>query len=198
MEKVESVEAYLEIHSKWKSQLEDLINLLRETNLKEGIKWSAPVYSLNGKNIVGLSGFKNHYGLWFFQGVFLKDEHQVLVNAQENKTKALRQWRFEAGDELPLELIKTYVKEAIRNQLDGKEIKPVRNLNFEVPQELQTALDADLQLKKAFNALTPGKQKEYALYIADAKQEATKLKRIQKIEGMILEGIGLNDKYKNC
>ena len=148
MEKVESVEAYLEIHSKWKSQLEDLINLLRETNLKEGIKWSAPVYSLNGKNIVGLSGFKNHYGLWFFQGVFLKDEHQVLVNAQENKTKALRQWRFEAGDELPLELIKTYVKEAIRNQLDGKEIKPVRNLNFEVPQELQTALDADLQLKK--------------------------------------------------
>jgi len=85
----------------------------------ETVKWSAPVYTVNGKNVLGLGAFKKHFGIWFFNGVFMKDEHKLLVNAQENKTKALRQMRFETIEEIDKNLVLLYVKEAIENQKLG-------------------------------------------------------------------------------
>lgn len=199
MKKLNSVEEYLEVHSKWTKGLEILRNVMLSTELEETLKWSAPVYTVNGKNVVGLGAFKNHFGVWFFNGVFLKDEKKLLVNAQENKTKALRQMRFNSVDEIDKNAVLSYVKEAIENQKSGKEIKPDRSKKKTIiPTELQIELDKDSDYKNSFDKLTPGKQRDYCEHIASAKRDATKQSRLEKIKPMILQGLGLYDKYKNC
>ena len=199
MKKVSSIEEYIEVNTHFAEELTILRNIIASTELEETIKWNAPVYTLSGKNVVGLSAFKNHFGIWFFNGVFLKDEKNLLINAQENKTKALRQMRFESKADINEAAVLSYVKEAIENQKLGKEIKPTRTTKpVVVPIELKTAFTKNKNLENAFNVLTPGKQREYCRYINDAKRETTKLSRIEKITPMILKGIGLHDKYKNC
>ncbi|TBV26503.1 hypothetical protein DMZ43_05395 [Meridianimaribacter sp. CL38] len=198
MKKVSSVEEYIEVNSHFSDALTLLRDLINSTQLNESLKWSAPVYSLNGKNVVGLGAFKQHFGIWFFNGVFLKDEQQLLVNAQE-KTKALRQMRFESIEDIDKAAVLAYVKEAIENQKLGKELKPERKgKTVVIPKELSTVLKANGELNTSFKALTPGKQREYCEYIESAKRETTKQTRLDKITPMILKGVGLHDKYKNC
>lgn len=197
MKKIHSVEEYIETHEHFSDALTILRNIIISTGLNETIKWSAPVYDLDGKNVVGLGAFKQHFGIWFFNGVFLKDELNLLVNAQE-KTKALRQMRFDSIDEINKDAVLAYVKEAIANQKAGKEIKPDRTKKKTViPPELQTMLDKDTVFLSSFNALTPSKKREYCEHIDSAKREPTKLSRLEKIKPMILKGMGLHDKYKN-
>lgn len=200
MKKIYSVEEYIEEHANFNEALILLRNLINSTELTETIKWSAPVYTLNNKNVLGLGAFKNHFGIWFFNGVFLRDEHHLLINAQENKTKALRQMRFETLEQIDKNSVLLYIKEAIENQKLGKEIKPIRSKKEVIlPKELKQLLNSNTLIKQAFNNLTPYKQKEYCEYIAIAKREQTKKTRLEKITPMILNGVGLNDKYaQNC
>ena len=192
-----TVDQFIEKKSEWKAALSKLRKILKETELEESIKWGSPVYSFGTKNVVGLGAFKSYVGLWFFQGVFLKDEANVLENAQEGKTKALRQWRFASADEIDVDLVKAYVLEAIENQKAGKELKPQKK-KLEIPMELSALFTQDKELRSAFNSLTPGKQREYADHIGSAKQEKTRLSRLEKAIPMIKDGVGLHDKYKNC
>lgn len=197
MKKVSSVEEYIEENSHFGEALSLLRDLINTTELEETLKWNAPVYTLNGKNVVGLGAFKNHFGIWFFNGVFLKDKNNLLEQAQE-KTKGLRQMRFESIDEIDKHAVLAYVTEAIENQKLGKEIKPEKmGKTIVIPKELQIALETNKNFQAAFKALTPGKQREYCEYIELAKQEKTKMSRLEKIKPMILKGVGLNDKYKN-
>ena len=199
MKKVYSVEEYIETNAHYGEELSILRDIINSTGLEETLKWSAPTYCLNGKNVVGLGAFKHHFGVWFFQGVFLKDEQNLLVNAQEGKTKALRQMRFESKADINKDAVLAYVKEAIANQKAGKEIKHQRQTKpVVIPQELEAAFSSNSEFKAGFEALTPGKQREYCEYIDQAKREATKMSRIEKITPMIISGVGLNDKYKNC
>ena len=197
MKKVSSVEEYIEENSHFGEALSLLRDLINTTELEETLKWNAPVYTLNGKNVVGLGAFKNHFGIWFFNGVFLKDKDNLLEQAQE-KTKGLRQMRFESIDDIDKHAVLAYVTEAIENQKLGKEIKPEKKgKTIVIPKELQIALETNKNFQAAFKALTPGKQREYCEHIASAKQEKTKMSRLEKIKPMILKGVGLNDKYKN-
>jgi uncharacterized protein YdeI (YjbR/CyaY-like superfamily) len=198
MEYSKTVDAYFKKEGKWKGQLNHLRELLNRSGLKEELKWGKPSYSLNGKLIVGIADFKNHYAIWFHQGVFLKDKEKKLVNAQEGITKSLRQWRFEKDDPIEDEVILNYVAEAIQNSLDGKEVKPQKRTGVSIPPFLKAALKKDDKFEEAFKKLTPGKQREYANHIDEAKREATKESRLEKIIPMILQGAGLHDKYKNC
>ena len=193
---VKSVDQYIEKHPEWASELAALRKMILSTGMEEAIKWSRPVYTVNGKNVVGISGFKNHYGLWFFQGALLKENTSLLINAQEGKTKSMRQIKLEKGQPVPLQKLKLYVLEAKNNAEKGREIKPSKKSRTELPQELQTILISDKDFNIAFSELSPGKQREYCEYIDEAKQDTTKLKRLAKIRPMILEGRGLNDKYK--
>ncbi|HAB27605.1 MAG: hypothetical protein CMP05_10790 [Xanthomarina sp.] len=197
MKKVSSVEEYIEENSHFGEALSLLRDLINTTELEETLKWNAPVYTLNGKNVVGLGAFKNHFGIWFFNGVFLKDKNNLLEQAQE-KTKGLRQMRFESIDDVDKHAVLAYVTEAIENQKLGKEIKPEKmGKTIVIPKELQIALETNKNFQAAFKALTPGKQREYCEYIELAKQKKTKMSRLEKIKPMILKGVGLNDKYKN-
>jgi uncharacterized protein YdeI (YjbR/CyaY-like superfamily) len=199
MKKVTSVEEYIENNIHFGEALTLLRNIITTTELEETLKWSAPVYALDGKNVVGLGAFKNHFGIWFFNGVFLKDEKNLLRNAQEGKTKALRQMRFESIDDIDQAAVLAYVKEAIENQKLGKEIKPERKgKSVTVPLELKTLFKSQPDVHQSFKALSPGKQREYCEHIESAKREATKQSRLEKITPMILKGVGLHDKYKNC
>lgn len=198
MAKPENAVQYIAAHSKWKDQLFQLRELLLSCDLTEGIKWGSPVYMKDGKNLVGIAAFKKHFGLWFFQGALLKKNTELLVNAQEGKTQAMRQIKLDETSEIDFDLLKKYIDETIFLHNQGKTVKLDSPQKVEIPSELKKELDANSELKKAFNLLTTGKQKEYSLYIIEAKREVTKQNRIEKIVPMIMSGIGLNDKYKNC
>ncbi|MDO7172678.1 YdeI/OmpD-associated family protein [Mariniflexile sp. AS56] len=199
MKKVSSVEEYIEENNHFSEALTLLRGLFTSTELEESIKWNAPVYALNGKNVMGLGAFKQHFGIWFFNGVFLKDEKKLLEKAQE-KTKALRQMRFESIDNIDKNTVLAYIKEAIENQKLGKEIKPSKTTpkDIIVPPELGNCFKDHVALRDAFKSLSPSKQREYCAFITDAKRDATKQTRLEKITPMILQGVGLHDKYKNC
>ncbi len=180
--------------------LREGIALLRELALQSGaqedFKWSIPVYTLDGKNVFGISKFKNYFGVWFFNGVFLKDVKKVLENAQEGKTKGMRHWKFQNLNEVDKKSVLAYMKEALDNQKQGLEVKAEKTKKVTIPELLQSELTKDSNLHTAFETLTPYKQKEFCEYIAEAKQEKTKLRRLAKILPMIKEGIGLNDGYR--
>lgn len=181
----------------WSEELEFLKSIIAKTELIETTKWGGCVYVLNGKNVIGIGGFKSYFGIWFFNGVFLKDEKKMLVNAQEGVTKSLRQWRFTTKEEINETEILSYIQEAIENEIQEKIIKPEKTeANIKIPTILQNELDSNRNLKELFLQFSPYKQKEFVEYIETAKREETKLSRIEKIKPMILSNIGLNDKYR--
>jgi uncharacterized protein YdeI (YjbR/CyaY-like superfamily) len=181
----------------WPEEMNFLRGLIAQTELVEMTKWGGPVYTINTKNVLGIGGFKNYVALWFWNGVFLKDEKKMLVNANEGVTKGLRQWRFTSKEEIVgnEKLILQYMKEAIANEKAGLAIKPEKKETV-ISEFFQNALDADKDFANAFTAFSPFKQREYLEYVDTAKREETKISRMEKIKPMILENIGLNDKYR--
>ncbi|GAB7256552.1 YdeI/OmpD-associated family protein [Polaribacter sp. OB-PA-B3] len=192
-----NVTSYINDKTNWKKELEIIRIILLKLPLNEEIKWGIPAYIYKGKNILGFAAFKNYCGIWFHNGVFLKDEKKLLINAQENKTKAMRQMRFYNLEEIQPKIIENYVLEAIANSEAGKEIKPKRNAKpLIVPEILISVLSEDKELKEKFNNFTIAKRREFCEHISSAKKEATKQSRLDKIIPLILTGKGLHEKYK--
>lgn len=181
--------------NQWGEELTLLRNIIHKTELVETNKWGGEIYTINNKNVLGIGGFKNYFTIWFMNGVFLKDEAQVLVNANEGVTKGLRQWRFTSAKEVNEKLVLHYIQEAIANEKAGLSIKPEKkeamHCNF-----FEGELNKDKALQQAFEKFSPYKQKEFWEYMATAKQEKTKMARLEKIKPMIMENQGLNDKYR--
>lgn len=181
---------------KWIDCEEFMNQLILQTELKKEFKWGTAIYTFSGKNVIGWAGFKNFFSLWFYNGVFLEDRDKVLVSASEGKTKALRQWRFKSVKEMDAKKILSYISESIQTIKDGKKIKIERSPAQRPQGFFKEVLEQDKALQKAFDSLTPGKQKEYIAYINEAKQDKTKQIRMEKITPLILAGKGLHDKYK--
>ena len=197
MKKFASVDEYFDSLEQWQAEASKLRQVLLSVGIEETLKWSMPVYVANGKNVCGISSMKNYFGIWFYQGVLLEDNDKVLINAQEGKTQAMRQWRMTSIKDIKSRSIKKYVLEAVALAEQGKEIKPARNKPINVPPVLQKALSSNKTLSKAFEALSKSCKREYTDYIAEAKKAETKLRRIDKIVPMIIEAKGLNDKYRS-
>lgn len=181
--------------NQWENELEQLHAIIRKTPLVKTTKWGGPVYTYNNKNVVGIGGFKSYFGIWFYNGVFLKDEKKLLINANEENTKSLRQMRFNSVNEIDEKLILAYIKEAIEVEEKGLVI-PKEKKETIIPELLQNELDRNSELNDKFNTFSPYKQREFIEYIITAKQEKTQISRLQKVILMILEGRGLNDKYR--
>ena len=179
----------------WQEELELLQAIIAPTELVATTKWGSQVYTINGKNVLGISGFKNYFTIWFFNGVFLKDEKKLLINAQEGVTKSQRQWRFSSKEDVDEKLVLHYILEAIENEKQGKYAKPKKGEAI-ISELLEKELNADTTLAEAFKNFPPYKQKEFLEYIATAKREETKLSRMEKIKPMILKNMGLNDKHR--
>ena len=178
----------------------DEVMLLRElalsVGMEETIKWGGPAYTINGKNVVGIAGFKNYACLWFYQGSFLSDPDKVLINAQEGRTKGLRQWRFTSMKEIKPAKVKKYMKEAVKNTKEGKKITPQKKAPLVIPELYQNAFKKNKGLKSAFEKFPPSHQREFVEYITEAKTEETRKRRLEKTIPMILAGKGYNDKYR--
>lgn len=189
-------DAYFDKDLNFKEGIALLRKLALSTELEESLKWGAPVYTIGGKNVLGIMSFKNHFGLWFFNGVYLSDPNGVLENAQEGKTKAMRHWKFSSNDEIDPAGVLKYIQEAIENQKKGLVVKPGRKKAPTIPPLLKQALEQDSALSEGFKGLSTYKQREYCEYIDSAKQEKTRISRMKKILPLIQIGIGLNDKYR--
>jgi uncharacterized protein YdeI (YjbR/CyaY-like superfamily) len=196
MEKSEKIATYYNQDHPFKEGIAYLRRLALQTESEEDFKWSFPVYTVNGKNVFGICKFKNHFGIWFFNGVFLKDPKKVLENAQEGKTKGMRHWKFHALDGIDEKAVINYMKEAIENQKKGLEVKVEKTSKVTIPVLLQQKLKESKELQTAFKNFTPYKQKEFCEYILEAKQEQTKLRRLEKILPLIQKGVGLHDAYR--
>ena len=193
----DKIRSYINKHEKFKELLIELRKIIKKHPFEETLKWGMPTYVYDNKNLIGIGAFKNHIGVWFFQGALLKDKEHLLHNAQEGKTKAMRQMHFKEIIDINESVIDQYLRETIDNQRNGlivKISKPVKKV--QLPVELSHYLKERGALADSFSRLSPGRQREYAAYISEAKREQTKSDRLKKISPLIIEGIGLNDKYK--
>ena len=186
------VDGFLTKAKKWRDEFEKLRMLCLDCGLTEEFKWGKPCYTYQESNIVLIHGFKEYCALLFFKGALLKDPKSILIQQTEN-VQAARQIRFTNVREIGAmqSILKSYIKEA--KEKAGLEVSYKKTSEFAIPEEFRNRLDNSPHLKKAFNALTPGRQRGYILYFSKAKQPATREARIEKCVPQILEGKGLND-----
>ena len=175
---------------RWKAEIEAMRRVLAGFPMKEECKWGKPTYTLNGKNIVILQGFKEYFALAFFQGALLKDSKRVLVRL--GQIHAGRVMKFTSVKDITAQAatIKAYVREAIAVEKAGLRMTPKRTSDVPVPEELRERFRTDRRFKRAFEALTPGRQRSYLYHFAAAKQSATRTARIEKAMPAIFEGRG--------
>lgn len=188
------VDEFLKKARKWKEEFEQLRLIILESGLTEDYKWMHPCYTLDGKNIVLIHGFKEYCAVLFFKGALLKDTEGVLIQQTKN-VQAERQIRFTNVREI-IEMqptLEAYIKEAIEVEKAGLKVKKKKTSEYDVPEEFQTKLEEIPPLKAAFEALTPGRQRAYLFYFSQAKQSKTRASRVEKYIDHILNGKGLND-----
>ncbi len=176
--------------AQWAAEIAEMQRVLAGLGMTEARKWGKPTYSIDGKNIVILQGFKEYFALGFFQGALLKDSAKVL--ARLGQTHAGRVMKFTSATEIKKKAatIQAYVREAIALAQAGRRMKPKKTSDYPVPAELTERLRTDKRFKRAFEALTPGRQRGYLYHFAGAKQSATRVARIEKAMPAIFEGRG--------
>lgn len=177
----------------WKDELSILRKLMLSTSLKEESKWGSPCYTDQGANVIMIQSFKAYCALMFFKGALIKNGHGLLTKAGENSNSAM-QVRFTNVDQVKkaLPVLKLLIKEAIQIEKNG--LKPVKTPStIEIIPELKDAFKKNPLLKKAFEALTPGRQRGYHIFFSQAKQSVTRVSRIEKYIPSILAGKGMQD-----
>lgn len=196
MSKVKNADSYFEGDLKYPTEIYELRRILLKSGLIETLKWGIPTYCYGKENIVAMCEFKNHFGIWFYQGALLEDVSKKLINANEENTKALRQWRMTSLAEINEQLILEYIFESVENSKLGKKIVPDRDKPIIIPEELNAEFSKNASFASSFEALNKTKKREYCEYIETAKRLETKLQRIDKIIPLVQSGVGLNDKYR--
>ncbi len=189
-----NVDWYFSKAEKWQKEIKKLRAIILDCDLVEELKWGCPCYTFEKKNIVLIHTFKEYCAILFFKGALLKDKKAILIQQTEN-VQAARQMRFTSLAEITKleKSIKAYVYEAIEVEESGLKVELKKTKEYEVPEEFQKKLNKSAALKKAFNALTPGRQRGYLLYFSSAKQAKTREARVEKYIPKILEGKGLED-----
>ena len=179
---------------KWKEEFEKLRMIVLDCGPTEELRWGCPCYAFEKRNVVLIHGFKQYCALLFFKGALLKDPNGILIQQTEN-VQAARQIRFTNVREIVKlkPVLKAYIKEAIEMEKAGLEVNYKKTSEFKTPEELQSRFDEELAFKKAFYALTPGRQRGYLLYFSAPKQSKTREARVEKWMPQILNGKGLND-----
>jgi len=180
--------------TKWQKEYEKLRMIILDCGLIEELKWGCPCYTFENTNIVLIHGFKEYCALLFFKGALLNDRNGILIQQTKNVQSA-RQIRFTNVREIvKLEkILKAYVYEAIEVERAGLKVKLKKTSEYKIPEEFQKKLNKTPALKKAFDALTPGRQRAYIFYFSQPKMAKTRESRVEKSLKQILTGKGLND-----
>ncbi|WP_298301088.1 YdeI/OmpD-associated family protein [Hydrotalea sp.] len=189
-----SIDPFFTHAQKWQEEFIQLRKIILDCNLTETLKWGCPCYTYQQKNIVLIHGFKNYCALLLFKGALLNDLHGILIQQTPN-VQSPRQIRFTHVQEIKqlAPVLKKYIHNAIEVEKAGKKVQHKTIADYAVPEEFELQLQNNPALKKAFNALTPGRQRQYLFYFAQAKQSATRTARVEKYIPQILNGKGLAD-----
>jgi len=184
------VDEYLRKAKKWKEEFEKLRRISLDCGLTEELKWGKPCYTFQESNIVIIQGFKEFCALLFCKGALLNDPNGIL---KKFGWQAARRIPFTNVREIVKmrTVLKAYIHEA--KEKAGLKVKYKKTSEFKIPEEFQNKLDETPALKKAFDALTPGRQRGYLLYFSQPKQSKTRVARVEKCMQQILKGKGLND-----
>jgi uncharacterized protein YdeI (YjbR/CyaY-like superfamily) len=179
----------------WQKETEQLSKILLDCGLTEEVKWGKLAYTYEGKNVVVIQGFKQYFALLFLKGYLLKDPEGVLVKTGEN-TRVGRQIRFKDVREIVKlkSVVKSYTYQAIDVERSGAK-DTTKKTPETIPEELQSKFKKKPAFKKAFNALTPGRQRAYLFHFSSPKQSKTRETRIEKYVSQIMDGVGLNDEF---
>ena len=188
------VDFYFDNDNKWQEEIRKLRTIVLDCGLTEELKWGVPCYTFQESNVVLIHVFKEYCAFLFFKGALLNDPNGILVQQTKN-VQAARQVRFTSVQEIVKmkTVLKAYIYEAIEVEKAGLKVKLKKSTEFQIPEEFQKKLDKISSLKKAFYALTPGRQRAYLLYFSAPKQSKTREARIEKYKQHILSGMGLND-----
>src|SRR5262245_4294123 len=174
----------------WRAEIAGLRRILSGFDLREECKWGKPCYTLEGKNIVIIQGFKAYCALGFFQGALLADPNKLLV--QLGQVQAARVMKFASAKEIARKAatIRAYVREAVAVEKAGRKVE-AKPSELPVPEELKQKFRKDPRFKRAFAALTPGRRRGYLFHFSRAKQSKTRTTRIENAMPAIFEGKGL-------
>lgn len=188
------VDWFFDKDTQWQKEYRKLRTICLDCGLMEELKWGCPCYTFENSNIVLIHGFKEYCALLFFKGALLNDPEGILIQQTENVQSA-RQIRFTNSKEIGKmeKILKAYIYEAIEVERAGLKVKMKGTSDFKIPEEFQQRLNKNAALKKAFNALTPGRQRAYIFYFSQPKQSKTREARVEKYVQQILDGKGLND-----
>jgi uncharacterized protein YdeI (YjbR/CyaY-like superfamily) len=188
------VDVAIKTLTSWQEETVELRKLALATGLTEELKWGQPCYTRNGKNVFLIHSFKSYCAILFLKGALMKDPQKILIRQTEN-VQVSRQLRFESLKEIKSmkKTISVYMADAIAVEESGVEFAFKRAAEFEIPEEITKAMKKITGLTPAFKKLTPGRQRAYILHFTSAKQEATRISRIEKAAPLILAGKGLND-----
>jgi uncharacterized protein YdeI (YjbR/CyaY-like superfamily) len=187
------VDAFVSRAKRWRGEIQKLRSILLESGLDEELKWGKPCFQFEGKNVAIIQPFKDHCAVMFFKGALLEDTHGLLRSQGENTQSALR-LEFASEAEIKNTVLKSYAKQAIAVEKSGRKVDFKAKRQLELPDELTEILQRDRKLAKAFDALTPGRQRGYVLYFMGAKKSETRTARIEKHIPRILAGLGFHDR----
>ncbi|MEJ0030535.1 MAG: YdeI/OmpD-associated family protein [Bacteroidota bacterium] len=190
-----TVEEFLR-KAKFRKELEQLRTIVLDCGLNEEVKWGQPCYTYHKKNVLILGEFKAHCIISFFKGALMSDEKNIMV--QPGSVQAARFIPFVNAKDISKNesILKAYIYEAIEIEKAGMKVRLKKTSEYEVPQELEDKLKKSASFKKAFNALTPGRQRGYIVHFSEPKKSETRAARIEKCTSKILKGEGLHDDYK--
>ena len=180
--------------TKWQQEYEKLRMIILDCGLIEELKWGCPCYTFQNTNVVLIHGFKEYCALLFFKGALLNDPNDILIQQTKNVQSA-RQIRFTDIKEIGKmeKILKAYIYEAVEVERAGLKVKLKKTADFKIPEEFQKRLDKKPELKKAFDELTPGRQRAYIFHFSQPKLSKTREARVEKYMKQILAGKGLND-----
>ena len=188
------VEAFYAKAGAWRDELAALRAILLDCPVTEEFKWRSPCYTHQGANVAIVWGFRDYCGLGFFKGVLLKDPQGILVPPGDN-SRSVRLIRFTSVAEIARmeAVVKAYVREAVEVEKAGLKVEFPKD-DLEYPAELDERLEADPELKAAFDALTPGRRRGYVLHFSQPKQSGTRVARIERCKARIFAGKGFNER----
>ena len=188
------VDAFLAKTNRWTPELSALRSILLTCDLTEEFKWYKPVYMFQDNNLIAIAGLKDHCWLMFFKGALLKDPEHLLVSPGEN-SQSQKVMKFTHVSEIEQReaTIRSYVAETIEAEKQGLKIDFSKSTNLIYPEELERIFFEQPDLKAAFLALTPGRQRAYNMHFTQPKQSVTRTARIEKHAARILAGKGITD-----
>jgi uncharacterized protein YdeI (YjbR/CyaY-like superfamily) len=188
------VDAFIANAKKWREEFRKLRAILLDSELGEEFKWRQPCYTFEGKNVVVIGGLKESCSFAFFKGALLKDVHGVLTTPGQH-SQSTRWIKFTSVREIAemKSVLKAYIREAIEVEKAGLKVKLRKTSDLRFPEEFETMLDEFPELKAAFDALTPGRQRAYIYHFSAPKQSKTREARVRKYMAQILKGKGLLD-----